>query len=436
MAVNGEPIGQQRGAAAAAAAAVKRHRWPTGIVTCSDPTTRIAYADATLEEVAMRLGSRALSLPASGIRQVMELSRGMSGVIHLEVGEPDFATPEHVVVAAHEAARGGFTKYTPNAGLPGIRDAVAERYAQRLGEHVTPEWVVVTPGAVAAVASTFFALLDPGDEVLIPDPGWPNYTSAALLAGARPVPYPMASESGGSFAIDFDELPRRITSRTRAIVLNSPSNPTGAVFTADAQRELLAFAAHHDLFVISDEVYEDLVYDGVHVSPARFDEDGRVVVVSGVSKSYAMTGWRIGFVVAPPAIAALVTKLQEPLVSCASAVSQVAAEAALRGPQDCVHEMVAAYRARRDVVVTALTPDHLLAGLPTGAFYALVRIPQQVEGTEFALSLLREAHVAVAPGPTFGAVADGFMRISFATETRLLQEGLGRIRAYLEAYST
>jgi aspartate/methionine/tyrosine aminotransferase len=384
----------------------------------------------------MQLGSRALSLPASGIRQVMELSRGMSGVIHLEVGEPDFATPEHVVRAAHEAATAGFTKYTPNAGLPGIREAVAARYVERLGKHVTPEWVVVTPGAVAAVATTFFALLDPGDEVLIPDPGWPNYTSAALLTGARPVPYPLASESGGPFEIDFDELPRRITSRTRAMVVNSPSNPTGAVFTPDAHQALVTFAAHHGLFVISDEVYEDLVYDGVHVSPARFDEDGRVVVVSGVSKSYAMTGWRIGYVIAPPTIAALVTKLQEPLVSCASAVSQMAAEAALRGPQACVREMVTAYRARRDAVVTALTPDHLLAGRPTGAFYALVRVPRQAEGTAFALSLLRDAHVAVAPGPTFGTVAGGLMRISFATETSLLQEGLRRIRAYLEAFPT
>ena len=380
----------------------------------------------------MHLGSRALSLPGSGIRQVMELSQGMSDVIHLEVGEPDFATPEHVVEAAHAAAKNGFTKYTPNAGLPGIRSAVAERYAQRLGDHVTPEWVVVTPGAIAAIASTFFALLDPGDEVLIPDPGWPNYTSAALLTGARPAPYPLVGGHGGSFEVDFDELQRRVTSRTRVIVVNSPSNPTGTVFAPELQRALVAFAAENELFLVSDEVYEDLVYDGVHVSPARYDEDGRVVVVSGVSKSYAMTGWRIGFVIAPPAVAALVTKLQEPLVSCASAVSQVAAEAALRGPQDAMRAMVAAYRARRDVVMKALEPGDLLSAHPAGAFYALVDVPLQADATTFALTLLREARVAVAPGSTFGTVATRSVRISFATETSLLREGLRRMVAYLE----
>ena len=380
----------------------------------------------------MDLGSRALTLPTSGIRQIMELSRGMSDVIHLEVGEPDFATPEHVVEAAHTAARSGITKYTPNAGLGGIREAVAARYATRLGTSVTPDWVVVTPGAVAAMTSTFFALVDPGDEILIPNPGWPNYTSAALVAGARPVPYPLVVGRSGAYEPDLDELARLVTRRSKVIVVNSPSNPTGAVFPNDVQRGLVEFAARHDLFLVSDEVYEDLVYDGNHVSPARYDEDGRVVVVSGVSKSYAMTGWRIGYAIAPPAVASLVTKLQEPLVSCASSVSQVAAEAALRGPQDCVRDMVAAYRARRDAVVATLTPSAALAARPDGAFYALVKVPRPTASTAMALSLLREARVAVSPGSAFGTAAEGSVRISFATDPAQLQEGLRRILAYYD----
>ena len=173
------------------------------------------------------------------------------------------------------------------------------------------------------------------------------------------------------------------------------------------------------------------MYDGVHVSPARYDRDGHVIVVSGVSQTYAMTGWRIGFVIAPPTIAELVAKLQEPLVSCASAVSQIAAEAALRGPQTCVHDMVTAYRTRRDAVATALTPDNFLAARPQGAFYALVRTPRHTDATTFALSLLRDTNVAVAPGPTFGTVAHDLIRISFAAETNLLIEGLQRLRSYL-----
>jgi aspartate/methionine/tyrosine aminotransferase len=373
----------------------------------------------------MRIATRAQTLPRSGIRRIMEASRGLPDVIHLEVGEPDFETPAHVVAAAHEAARAGVTRYTANAGLPGLRDAVAARASRRLGRDVRPEEVVVTPGAVAGIAYAIFALLDPGDEVLLPDPGWPNYASAVHLAGGRPVPYPLVAERG--FAPDLAALEGRITARTRVLLVNTPGNPTGTVLAPDTVRALVDLAREHALAIVSDEVYEDIVLDGEHVSPARFDED--VVVVSGVSKTYAMTGWRIGFVIAPPHVAATLAAIQEPFASCASSVSQAAAEAALRGPQEAVTAMLRAYRERRDLVVSRLEAPGLLAARPTGAFYALVRVPRGADPADPAMSLLREHRVAVAPGDTFGEGGRPYVRISFATEARLLDEGLRRLVA-------
>lgn len=351
-------------------------------------------------------------------------------MIHLEVGEPDFATPAHVIEAAHRAAAEGFTKYTPNAGLTELRAAVAERYGPRLGRDLTVENVVVAPGAVAAIAATLFAVLDPGDEILVPDPGWPNYRSAVTLAGATARPYPLRQDLG--FEPDLAELPRLIGPRTKAILVNSPSNPTGRVLPRHVIEGLVEIANRHDLLLVSDEVYEEFTYDAEHFSPATVDDDGRVVVISGVSKTYAMTGWRIGYTLAPTGLASTIAKLQEGLFSCASAVSQKAAEAALLGPQSCVADMLDVYRRRRDLVVDMLGKAGLLAVEPNGSFYALVDVTRRSHDSQrLAEDLISAKRVATAPGATFGELGEGRVRISFATNTDALHTGLDRLREHL-----
>jgi aspartate/methionine/tyrosine aminotransferase len=232
----------------------------------------------------------------SGIREVMELAQAIPDAIHLEVGEPGFPTPVHIVEAAHLAAQAGFTKYTASAGMLSLRKLLVGKLKDLNGLEVAPESIVVTPGAVTAIATAIMAVVEPGDEVLLPDPGWPNYQMMVPAAGAVAVLYPLSAENG--FTPDLAALDRLVTPRTKAMVINSPGNPTGAVFSRDVVLQLLAFARRHDLYLISDEVYEQMLFEGEHVSPARFDSDGRVVTVSGFSKTYAMTGWRLGYAVA------------------------------------------------------------------------------------------------------------------------------------------
>ena len=373
-------------------------------------------------------------LPRSGIREVMELAAAIEGVIHLEVGEPSFATPDHIVEAANAAAREGFTRYTPNAGLPSVRQAVAAHYSRVWGREVEPAQVLVTAGAVNAIAATIFALVEEGDEVLLPDPGWPNYLAIVGLSRGRVVRYPVRPEN--DYRPDPDEVAARITPRTKVLLLNNPGNPTGAVFPAGTVEALVGLAAAHDLRVISDEVYEALTFDGEHVPAARFDRDGRVVSVSSCSKSYAMTGWRLGWAIADPALVTLAGKVQEALVSCPSAISQKAAEAALRGSQAGVEEMRAAYHRRRDLVVDELAPAGLLPSVPRGAFYAMVDLRSTgLTSREAMRGLLEEERVATAPGSTFGEGAEGMVRISLATAEAELLEGCRRIRRFAERYA-
>ncbi len=374
----------------------------------------------------------AQALPRSGIREVMDLARQMDDVIVLVVGEPSFNTPAHIIEAAARAAREGTTKYTPNAGLPGIRAAVAERYSRRFGREVTPGEVLVTAGAVNALAAIVAAIAEEGDEILIPDPGWPNYVAMIELARSVPVRYQLVPDEG--YRPDLAALEAAITPRTKAIVINNPSNPTGAVYSAETVQALVDLARKHDLWLISDEVYEDLIFDGEHVPAARFDPD-RVITISGVSKSYAMTGWRIGWAITNPELVALCGKIQEALVSCPSAVSQAAAEAAVRGPQDAVEEMRSAYQRRRDLVVDILGPAGILSAVPEGAFYALVDLRDAcIPSRELSRLLLEEEHVAAAPGSTFGDVAEGMVRISLATADDDLAEGCRRIVRFAERH--
>ena len=285
------------------------------------------------------------ALPASGIRRMMAKASAMSDVARLDVGEPQFPTPPHIVEAACAAARQGMTRYAPSGGLKSTREAIAAAITAA-GTPVTWENVVVTVGAVGALISAVRAVVDPGDEVLVPDPGWPNYLSLTQVSGARPRRY--ALDAGHGFAPTREALEAVVTPRTRAVLINTPGNPTGAVFSEEAIEGVLAFARDHDLYVISDEVYGKIVYDRPFVSAWGHDEDDRVIVANSVSKTYSMTGWRLGWALAEPAVAALIAKLQEAYISCSPTISQVAVEAALAGDQSCVAEFREAYRGNLD----------------------------------------------------------------------------------------
>ena len=381
---------------------------------------------------AVRTGPRAFSrraeaMPRSAIREIMALAAARPEVIHLEVGEPDFGTPEHIVSAAFAAVRAGATKYTGNAGRLELRERIAARVRARTKAAVDAEHVIVTVGAIGALYTALMAILDPGDEVLIPDPGWPNYEAIAVLAGARPIRY--ALPAGNGFMPDPDDLASLVGPRTKALLVNSPGNPTGAVFPADIVAAIGALSDRTGIHVVSDEIYEDIVFDGArHVSFLDHAPADQVFIVGGASKSYAMTGWRLGWLICPPAAAALATKLQEPVVSCAPTPSQVAAEAALAGPQSVVEEGRQIFERRRNLFMEVLGPSGAIAARPGGAFYGLVNISDKFESAlAFAKRLLIDGGVAVVPGDTFGTSTARMVRLAFTIDEAQLRVGLSRL---------
>jgi aspartate/methionine/tyrosine aminotransferase len=374
----------------------------------------------------MKLNPAAEAMSHSGIREIMNAAWGRPGVLHLEVGQPDFATPPHVVAAAHEAARAGHTGYTPTAGIPQLRAALAEKVAERNGFAPDQEQVVLGNGGAQALHASLVALTEPGDGILLPDPAWPNFAMMAALLRLDAAHYSLTA--AGGYLPDLAELERLVTPRTRVLLLNSPSNPLGAVIGADLLRGLLDFAARHDLWVLSDECYDAITFDGAAVSPAALDRDGRVVTVFSFSKTYAMTGWRLGYAIAPPEVADVLVKAQEPLVSCINTPTQYAGLAALASPPEVTGAMVAAYRQRRDTVVGRLAELGLPVFRPAGAFYTWVDVSAAGLGArEFALRLLAEEQVAVAPGTAFGAGGEGFVRLSLAAAEADLAEGCVRL---------
>jgi len=362
-------------------------------------------------------------MPSSGIRKIMALSSEVEGCIHLEVGQPDFRTTEHILDAPAKAAHDGFTRYTSSAGIPELREAIARKVTEKNGFPIKAENVVVSPGAVCSIMTTLLAFVDPGDEILIPDPGWPNYMMQKACLSAEAIRYPLDPEQG--FQIDFNALERCVTPKTKVMIINSPGNPTGAVFPREYIKKIVEFAQRHDIFLISDEVYEDIIYEGVHTSAGLFNDDDRIVSVFGFSKTYAVTGLRVGYAVCEKGMAELITKIQEPIVSCASGISQKACVAALEGPQEPVSKMVKAYKERRNAVVEILKKNDLYLYTPSGAFYILIDISRTgMNSTDFALELLSEKKVAVAPGETFSNQTSSFVRVSFATDTEKLIEGV------------
>ena len=366
------------------------------------------------------------AIPHSGIREIVDAAVEMPGAIRLEVGQPNFAAPEHIVEAAIRALDQGWTAYTQTQGLRSLRELIADKLARVNGFEADPDLIACGAGGVSAIAAAFGSVLEPGDEVLISDPAWPNYGLMAAWTHSRVVPYPCPPEL--DFIPDLERLEALITPRTKMVVVNSPNNPTGAVYPPEVMRALTDMAERHNIWLLSDECYDEIVHEGQSVSPASIVDDGRVISAYSFSKTYAMTGWRLGYVVGPPRLIDSVIKVLESQCSCPSTISQKAAEAALTGPQDCVERMETAYRMRRDQVVAQLQEAGLLTSVPRGAFYIMADVsPSGLSGRDFAFQLLRDWAVAVAPGDAFGDRASRAVRISLASSEEDLAEGVGRL---------
>jgi aspartate/methionine/tyrosine aminotransferase len=369
----------------------------------------------------------------SGIREVFDLASSIPDAIHLEMGEPNFETPSHIREAAALAAEEGWTKYTPNAGVPALREALAHKIRNRNGYEVTADQIVVTPGAIAALLAALLTLCDPGDEILVSDPAWPNYQMLADLLGLAVRRFPLRPEADMQpQAADIESL---IRPSTKLILLNSPCNPTGSVIGAEAMGEILEVARRRDLWVVSDEVYDEMVFEGKAPSPAALTADDRVVSVYSFSKTYAMTGWRVGYAAFPASMADEAVKTQEPTTACVNAPAQMAALAAVTGPQDCVAEMRDAYVERRDGVDAILSQAGVPFVRPSGAFYIWIDVSDRGRSSaDFARELLIERQVAVTPGSAFGPGSDEFVRVSLATAPDVLYEGVRRLaRSVAEA---
>jgi aspartate aminotransferase len=351
-------------------------------------------------------------------------------LVRLEVGEPDFDTPEHVVEAAVDAARSGETHYTSNAGLPPLRRAISDTLAREYGVEHDPDEVLVTTGGMEALHLATLATVDPGGELLIPSPGWPNYWTHAHLADGVPVEVPMP---GPEFDLDADRLVERVGPETAAVVLPTPANPTGRVADPAAVRAVVEAAADHDAYVIADEVYLGLTYDRDPVGvAARTGHPDHVLTVGSCSKTHAMTGWRVGWLAGAPAVVDRATVVRESTTSCASSVSQHAALAALAGPREPAREMYERFRERRGFVADRLDAmEGVSAPWPEGAFYAFLDVDGVAESLPLAKRLLREAGVVLAPGDGFGAAGEGHLRLSFANSRARLAEGLDRLEAAL-----
>lgn len=375
---------------------------------------------------------RTAGLRRSGIRMVMDLAwASPEPVIRLEVGQPDALPPVHVMEAMQEAIEAGETTYTPNAGIPQLREACARKLGRVNGIKCDAGDVLVTAGSMQALALAFQAVCEPGDEVLIPDPGWPNYEMSCRIASLRPVRYSLRPELG--YRPDMEVVESLVTERTRVVLVNSPSNPLGVVFGAEEMRSWVELAGRHDLWLLSDECYDQLVFDGTAVSPASLPGGSeRVISVHSFSKTYAMTGLRVGYVSGPSGVVETMTKMQEAVVACVNGIAQRGAVAALEGPQDYVESALRVFRRRRDLAVRTATRVSLPYLVPEGAFYLWVPLGERIrDSVAFCRSLIERERVAVAPGSTFGPAGSGAIRVSLAAADEKIEEGLVRIARFV-----
>lgn len=382
------------------------------------------------------LANRIASVPGSAIRRMVGKSYGLDNVISFAFGEPDFVTPQHIIDAGVEALKSGKTFYTPNAGIPALRDAIAASYAPR-GMEYKRENVIVTVGGCEALLLSALTLLDPGDEVIISNPYWANYNGYVSEMYAKPVLVDVYEKNG--FMFDPVDIEKAITPKTKAILMNFPSNPTGGLATKANLEGIAKVAIDHDLYVITDEMYRRLIYsDDEYTSMAQIPGmKERTIIVDGCSKAYAMTGWRIGFAVAPEEIIAGMTKMQENAVSCVFEPVQIAAIAAITGDQSCVDDMLKHYTTRRKLMLDGLNNmmhGKITCSEPNGAFYMFANISGTgLSSEEFANRLLDEKHVVTVPGTGFGSNGEGFIRLSYATSEENIKEGLKRIQEFVES---
>jgi len=384
----------------------------------------------------MSFAARTESLQLEGAYEVLARAQALEAegrsMIHLEVGEPDFATPPNIALAGIDAIASGRTRYNPTAGLPSLRELIAATAGGRRGLALRASQVVVSPGAKPNLFFPTLALVNPGDEVIYPDPGFPTYRAMIEVAGGIPVPVPLEEKSGFSF--DLDQFDRAVNDRTQLIILNSPGNPTGGVLPAQDLEHIAAAALKHDAWVLSDEIYSQIVFDGL-TAPSIASLDGmleRTIVLDGFSKTYAMTGWRLGYAIMPEALASRVSLLLNHSIGCTAHFTQLAAMEALTGPQQSVTDMVAEYQVRRDLLIAglnALPGVHCL--LPQGAFYAFPNVHATgLSSRDFAEEMLG-AGVALLPGTAFGQYGEGYVRLSYANSQDNLRRALERMQAML-----
>ncbi|MEM3884897.1 MAG: pyridoxal phosphate-dependent aminotransferase [Nitrososphaerota archaeon] len=384
-----------------------------------------------------RTSSRVYKITQEGAFAVLAKAREVEAkgknVIHMEIGEPDFDTPENIKRAAIEALTKGATHYTPTPGIPELRKAIAERISTDLGVNVDWKNVLVTLGCKEAIFASIMSIVDDGDEVIYPNPGYPAYESITAYAGGKPVPLRL-SESN-EFRMTPEEVNELMTSRTKAIIINSPHNPCGSVLRKEDVKGIVEVAEDRNAFVISDEIYYPILFDGLkHYSPLSFAKKDNVILVDGFSKRYAMTGWRLGYVVAPSDLVEPMTKLLNNLTSCPNQFVQYAGIEALRGPQDSVKQMVKAYEERRNAVMEKLKEIENITYLrPQGTFYAFINVQKilsrvGMNSEQLVARLIEDYGVAVLHGSSMGAYGEGFIRISFANSVENLIEGISRLK--------
>jgi len=374
---------------------------------------------------------RVQSIEPSPIRKIIDLTESRPEIVGLHTGEPDFATPKHIVEAGCQALRDEYTHYTHGAGLLQLREAIARKLLEENAIEANPKTeITVTAGGFAAIFAIIQATIEPEDEVILLQPAW-SYSGFIRLAGGVPVG---VSLQGPDFQPSRANIEEHVTDRTRMILVNSPNNPTGSVYSRNTLLDIAKLAKAHDLLILADEVYEKLVFDGnEHFSIAsRSEFKDSTITVNSFSKTYAMTGWRIGYVVANEAITTDIRKIHGFMVSCAPASAQKAAVGALSGPQDCVSEMVDEYRRRRDLIVGGLNDiDGFQCTPPKGTFYAFPNVSKLgMPSAKIGEELLEQAKTATIPGSAFGEAGEGYLRLSFASSQRNIQEALSRIKTW------
>lgn len=380
------------------------------------------------------LSKVAIDYPASGIRYMFDLAAQYDGLVNLGVGEPNFDTPAHIKEAGKKAIDDNYTHYVSNAGIIELRKAIAKKYQKEFGIQYDAENVMVGIGAMEAMTLAMIATVNPGDEVIVTDPCYPNYLGELMIIGAKPVMVPVFEKN--NFKLQPEDLERAITTKTKALILNSPNNPIGSVLDQSDIEALAEIVKKHNLIVISDEVYEKIIFDGkTHFSMAKIPEvRDNVIIINSFSKTYAMTGWRIGYALGSQEIISRLPKIQEGVASCVSSFIQQAALVAVNGPQDDVDNMVRDYSRRRDILIDGLNSISGITCLKSpGSFYAFPNIKSFGKSSfDFAVELLKEAKVVGVPGSAFGNMGEGYIRFSFANSDENLKEAVSRIAEHIK----